>query len=239
MKASAMVALKPAETIEWETPQAFFDRYNAQYRFTLDACASPTNAKCTRYFTKDDDGLAQDWGTHTVWMNPPFGRELPAWMHKAYTSSLGGATVVCLVPARVDTRWWHDYAERGAYHFPKGRLKFGGAPYNAPFPCAVVVFLPPAQTRDDTPTPIHQVPTMPARGLCVYVHPQRHDGHDSRQHSDSYGDLAALRRDEWVSDVSRLRRSGSVSRPSSKRPRVTYAPIQCRVSVMSIPKDQG
>lgn len=126
----------------WSTPQDLFARVNAKYRFTLDACASPENAKCAVYFTREIDGLQQEW-FGTVWMNPPYGRTIGAWMKKAYESSLAGATVVCLVPARTDTAWWHDYAMKGQIEFLRGRLKFGGHKYNAPFPSAIVTFTPP------------------------------------------------------------------------------------------------
>lgn len=126
----------------WSTPQDLFDRVNAKYHFTLDACASPENAKCAAYFTREIDGLQQEW-FGTVWMNPPYGRTIGAWMKKAYESSLAGATVVCLVPARTDTAWWHDYAMKGQIEFLRGRLKFGGHKYNAPFPSAIVTFTPP------------------------------------------------------------------------------------------------
>ena len=126
----------------WATPQDFFDRYNGLYGFQLDVCASLENAKCARFFTKEDDGLAQEW-TGVCWMNPPYGRDIKHWMCKAYQSSLAGATVVCLVPARTDTAWWHDYAVKGQIEFIRGRLKFGGAVNSAPFPSAVVVFTPP------------------------------------------------------------------------------------------------
>jgi len=127
----------------WATPQEFFDRLDAVHGFTLDACANSENAKCDRYFTKEQDGLAQSWGG-VVWMNPPYGREIGRWMRKAYEASQQGATVVCLVPARTDTRWWHDYAIKGSIEFIRGRLKFGGHKTNAPFPSAVVIFRPDA-----------------------------------------------------------------------------------------------
>lgn len=123
----------------WGTPQDFFDRYDAVYKFTLDVCASEGNAKCERYYTVDDNGLAQEW-TGSCWMNPPYGRKIGRWMEKAYRSSLRGATVVCLVPSRTDTRWWHEYAMRGDIEFIRGRLKFNGHKNSAPFPSAVVVF---------------------------------------------------------------------------------------------------
>ena len=130
-----------SDSIEWETPQAFFDEWNARYHFTLDVCATPENAKCARFFTVADDGLRQEW-TGICWMNPPYERVICKWMKKAWESSLTGAAVVCLVPARTDTRWWHDYAVKGEIHFIRGRLKFGGHRNSAPFPSAVVVFRP-------------------------------------------------------------------------------------------------
>jgi phage N-6-adenine-methyltransferase len=123
----------------WATPQDFFDKQNAIYGFTLDVCATASNAKCARYFTEADDGLAQPW-QGVCWMNPPYGRTIGQWMKKAYESSLTGATVVCLVPSRTDTRWWHDYAMKGQIEFIRGRLKFGNAKNSAPFPSALVVF---------------------------------------------------------------------------------------------------
>jgi phage N-6-adenine-methyltransferase len=126
---------------EWETPQDFFDSLDAVFHFTLDVCATSENAKCERYFTKADDGLAQPW-EGTCWMNPPYGREIGAWVKKAYDSSLTtGALVVCLLPARTDTKWWHEYviAHAGKIEFIRGRLKFSGKG-SAPFPSAVVMF---------------------------------------------------------------------------------------------------
>lgn len=131
-----------SKTDMWATPLAFFDKYDQIYRFELDVCATDENAKCEKYFTEADDGLAQVW-TGVCWMNPPYGREIIHWMRKAYESSLRGATVVCLVPARTDTKWWHEYAMKGEIEFIRGRLKFGDAKNSAPFPSAVVVFAPP------------------------------------------------------------------------------------------------
>lgn len=125
----------------WATPQDFFDKQDAIYGFTLDVCATAGNAKCARYFTEADDGLEQPW-VGVVWMNPPYGRTIGQWMKKAYESSLTGATVVCLVPSRTDTRWWHDYAMKGQIEFIRGRLKFGDAKNSAPFPSAIVIFKP-------------------------------------------------------------------------------------------------
>jgi len=129
----------------WETPQDLFDKLNAEHGFTLDVCAVPENAKCERYFTPEMDGLKQDWHDNVCWMNPPYGRAIGKWMEKAYKSSLPdwqhmGAKVVCLVPSRTDTAWWHEYAIKGKVTFLRGRLKFGGHKNSAPFPSAIVVY---------------------------------------------------------------------------------------------------
>lgn len=128
-----------SKTDLWATPQDFFNSYNEKYNFTLDVCADSTNHKCEKYFTKEMDGLQQKW-EGICWMNPPYGKEIKKWMKKAYESSLNGATVVCLVPSRTDTQWWHEYAMKGKIEFIKGRLKFGGSKNSAPFPSAVIVF---------------------------------------------------------------------------------------------------
>lgn len=128
----------------WATPQDFFDALHAEFGFELDVCASPENAKCPRYYTRADDGLAQPW-KGVCWMNPPYGRGIGKWLRKAWESAQAGATVVCLVPARTCTAWWHDYAAKGEIRFVRGRLKFGGHKNSAPFPCAVVVFRPTAE----------------------------------------------------------------------------------------------
>ena len=130
-----------SETDEWPTPQDFFDRLNEEFHFELDVCATHENAKCPRYFTRRENGLLQQW-TGVCWMNPPYGREIGQWVKKAYESALGGATVVCLLPSRTDTAWWHDYCMKGEIRFVRGRLKFGTATESAPFPSAVVVFRP-------------------------------------------------------------------------------------------------
>ena len=124
----------------WATPQDFFDQQNALHGpFDMDVCANADNAKCAVYFDKSMDGLAQKW-VGKCWMNPPYGREIGKWMKKAFESAGNGTVVVCLVPARTDTAWWHDYATKGHITFIRGRLKFGGAKTSAPFPSAIVVF---------------------------------------------------------------------------------------------------
>ena len=94
---------------EWGTPQDLFDQLDEVYQFTLDPCATPYNAKCIKYYTKEEDGLSKDWSGECVFMNPPYGREIKKWVKKAYEESLKGASVVCLIPARTDTVYWHQY----------------------------------------------------------------------------------------------------------------------------------
>ncbi len=127
---------------EWETPQDFFDALNKEFNFTLDAAATDENAKCKRYFTATKDGLAQSWQNETVFLNPPYGRKVGKWIEKARTEAERGATVVCLIPARTDTRYFHEHCFKGEVRFVRGRLKFGGSKNSAPFPSAVVVFRP-------------------------------------------------------------------------------------------------
>lgn len=136
-------ALFSSTTDDWSTPQDFYDALDDAFSFTLDPCASRENTKCPLFFTELEDGLAQDWSKHRVFVNPPYS-QIAAWMKKAYESSLAGALVVCLIPARTDTRYWHNYAKKGHIGFVKGRLKFGGSKTSAPFPSAVIVFYPPA-----------------------------------------------------------------------------------------------
>ena len=123
------------------TPQDFFDKLNAEFGFQLDVCATKENAKVSRYFTTEDDGLSQEW-RGVCWMNPPYGREIGKWVRKAYESAQAGALVVCLLPARTDTAWWHDFCAKGDVRFVRGRIKFGKATSGAPFPSAVVIFAP-------------------------------------------------------------------------------------------------
>lgn len=137
------------ETDQWATPADLFAALDREFCFSLDVCALPENAKCEAYFTPEVDGLRQEW-QGTCWMNPPYGRKIGAWMQKAYESAQQGATVVCLVPSRTDTEWWHRYAGQASeIRFLKGRLRFGLTPNErAPFPSALVVFRPGSSQPD-------------------------------------------------------------------------------------------
>lgn len=136
-------------TDQWSTPQDFFDKCNAEFGpFTLDVCADAENTKVSHfYFSEEDNGLEMDWSGHgsiaaRCWMNPPYGRGIGAWVQKAYEESQKGCLVVCLLPARTDTKWFHDYCQKGEVRFIKGRLKFGGSKNSAPFPSMLVIFRP-------------------------------------------------------------------------------------------------
>jgi phage N-6-adenine-methyltransferase len=133
-----------SRTDEWATPPAFFRKMSRRYGpFDVDVCAVADNAKCERFFSPEQNGLLQPWAGR-CWCNPPYGKTIGQWVRKAWEASVDGSTVVCLLPARVDTRWWHQYVERFAatVEFLPGRLRFGDATSSAPFPSVVVVFRP-------------------------------------------------------------------------------------------------
>lgn len=123
----AGAAAMTSDRTDWETPRDIFDRLDAFWHFDLDAAASDDNALCTDYFTVKDDGLAQSWAGRRVWLNPPYGRNVAEWIRKAYEETRDGRTVVvALIPARTDTRWYHDWIEGRAAEvkFLRGRLKY-------------------------------------------------------------------------------------------------------------------
>jgi len=130
---------------DYETPQDLFDKLSRQFAFELDVAAAPTNTKCERFYTEADNGLVQPWAT-VNWCNPPYGRGIEKWVKKALEEVRNHNTTVMLLPARVDTRWFHDLVlpnmDAGVITctFIKGRLKFGGAKHPAPFPCMILAF---------------------------------------------------------------------------------------------------
>lgn len=138
---------------EWQTPIELFKLLDKEFNFTLDPCSTNENHLCPKYYTKETDGLNKCWASERVFMNPPYSREIIKWMKKAYESSRQPNTsVVCLVPSRTDTRWFHDYAVKGDIRFLRGRLKFVNRTLpswredgnfkitGAPFPSCIVVF---------------------------------------------------------------------------------------------------
>ena len=133
-------ALYSSQTDMWETPQDLFDDLDREFHFDLDVCAIPENAKCKKFYTPEQDGLSQPWDG-TCWCNPPYGRDIGQWVRRALFASVIGSTVVMLLPARTDTKWFHDYIyKRAEIRFVKGRLKFGNSKNSAPFPSMIVVF---------------------------------------------------------------------------------------------------
>ena len=135
-----------SEKMDWETPQKFFNELNDKYNFTLDVASNGLNAKTENYFTKEDDGLKKEWNGR-VFCNPPYGREIKHWVKKAHDESKKdhNELIVLLIPARTDTKYWHDYIFNKASKiiFLKGRLKFevnGKSTNPAPFPSAIIVF---------------------------------------------------------------------------------------------------
>lgn len=140
-------ALTSSAKHDWATPRPLFAALHREFQFTIDACAHAGNACLPRYWSEQDNALNQSWAGERAFMNPPFGYEIPRFVHKAWLEARSGADiVVCLLPSRTDTRWWHDYVMTATeVRFIKGRLQFGGGTktgHNAPFPCAIVVFDP-------------------------------------------------------------------------------------------------
>lgn len=131
-----------SQSDNWPTPQYLFDDLNREFVFTLDPCASDDNAKCVNYYTREQNGLEQNWGGHRVFCNPPYGREIGKWVAKCSEEALKPNTMcVMLIPARTDTKWFHEYIYgKAEVRFLKGRLKFGNAVNAAPFPSMVVIF---------------------------------------------------------------------------------------------------
>ena len=131
-----------SKRMDWATPIDFFNELDKEFHFTLDPCASDENAKCENYYTVEENGLLQDWCGETVFCNPPYGRELPKWIEKCYLESKKpNTTVVMLIPARTDTRAFHNFIyNKSEIRFIKGRLKFGDGKNSAPFPSMVVIY---------------------------------------------------------------------------------------------------
>lgn len=133
-----------SKTDDWATPQNFYDKLNAEFYFKMDLCASAENTKAPHFISKEVDSLLCVWHAFEgpLWLNPPYGREIKHWVSKARRTADLGVTVVCLLPARTDTSWWHDHVigANAEVRFVRGRLKFGDAKNSAPFPSAVVIF---------------------------------------------------------------------------------------------------
>lgn len=140
-------ALLSSKKMDYCTPQDFFAQLDAEFHFTLDAAATEKSAKCEKYYTPETDGLASPWNLAggAVFCNPPYGRQIGEWVRKAYEEARKGTTVVLLIPARTDTRYFHDYIYgKAEIRFLRGRLHFtdedGTAYPPAPFPSMVVIY---------------------------------------------------------------------------------------------------
>ena len=195
---STATATTPAhlssKTDNWPTPQDFFAALDAEFGFVLDACASTTNHKAASFYALDHpdearrDGLNADWAGDAdrlggaVWMNPPYGRPIAAWMAKAHAAARSGAAVVTLVPVRADTAWWHEHvlATGAEVRYVRGRLTFGDAVNTAAFASAVVIYRPtdiagapgPVSTMPARPLPAEAAATVSAPASDLAVEPE-------------------------------------------------------------------
>lgn len=132
-------AMTGSVTNEWPTPWPLFRMLDEEFRFTLDPCATDESAKCGKYFTIRDDGLSKDWRGERVFMNPPYGQEIGGWVKKA--AGGGADIVVALLPARTDTRWFHDWVYgKAELRFLRGRVRFEGGKSCAPFPSVIAIY---------------------------------------------------------------------------------------------------
>jgi phage N-6-adenine-methyltransferase len=167
-------ALLSSKATTYGTPVSLYSWLDRQFRFTVDVAALPSNAKCARFWSPKENGLAQSWEGETAWMNPPFGRDIGSWLEKARDEAVHErALVVQLLPARVDTSWWRTFVMNGsgdagrllrsAYqpdnrvlwlrweglvtgvHFTAERIVFEGESNGAPFPTAIVVHAHPSR----------------------------------------------------------------------------------------------
>lgn len=133
-----------SKSMEWETPPDLFKKLDEEFHFTVDAASTDGNALCAKHWTKETDGLKQDWSGETVWCNPPYGRETVKWVRKAEEEAAKGATVVMLIPCRPDVSYFHDYIlGKTEVRFLRGRLHFrqGGVPsHRSPFPSMLVIW---------------------------------------------------------------------------------------------------
>ena len=145
----------PGTSAEWETPLSLFDPLYREFEFIVDVAATEANTRCTLWF---EDAFAVEWAKalptpFSVWCNPPYGRGIGRWLAKAAAERENGVTTVFLLPARTDTKWWHEHVWDASTHHPRtgvevrflqGRVKFEidgkPAPAGSTFPSVLVIF---------------------------------------------------------------------------------------------------
>lgn len=125
---------------EWETPQDLYDELDKEFHFNLDLAATKKNSKCECFAT---DGLTGRYtGDFNIWCNPPYSNA-KEWVKRCWELAKSVNVVVMLIPARTDTKWFHEYIYQQPdveIRFIKGRLKFSGSKNSAPFPSMIIVF---------------------------------------------------------------------------------------------------
>ena len=125
---------------DWETPDDVFIPLDKEFGFSLDVAASAQNTKCSSFLSEEDNALEKQW-SGTCWCNPPYGRDLQKWVRKAVIETWNHVTTVMFIPARTNTKWWHEFCiPFGEVRFVKGRPKFGGANQGLPWPLAIIIF---------------------------------------------------------------------------------------------------
>jgi len=128
---------------QWATPPALFEALDREFGpFVLDAAAFPGNAKCARFWTPAENGLAQPWGPGPTWCNPPYSDPGP-WCRKATAEALAGNLSVLLLKSDTGTAWFQDdIAGKAEVIFLRPRVRFVGAPNQAPFPSVLAIYRP-------------------------------------------------------------------------------------------------
>lgn len=130
---------------DWTTPKILFNKLNEEFNFEYDLAADKDNALCSKFYTKENDGLKQSW-EGICWLNPPYGdktSKMVDWIKKSYNDSQTNPnlTVVMLIPARTNTKWFHNYCMKAAeVRFICGRPKFGDSKHGLPQPLILLVF---------------------------------------------------------------------------------------------------
>lgn len=119
-------------------PASVFEKLNERFQFSVDAAASPANAKCKQFWTLSQNGLEQSWAGHRVWCNPPYS-DIRPWVQKAWAENKAAISVLLLPANRTDQTWWHAEIEP---HRDRA-----GSPLRVEFLPGRMRFLKPGQTQ--------------------------------------------------------------------------------------------